>query len=111
MEITPITLEGQHVRLEPMSRAHEEALIAAAADGELWNSTVTIVPSRATIGAYIATALNAQAEGTRFHSSSYKSRGQDRWQHPLFPHRARSPASRNRVHMVVGKRSTHKGEY
>jgi len=63
MEITPVTLEGQHVRLEPLSSAHEESLIAAADDGELWNSTVTIVPSRATIGAYIATALNAQAEG------------------------------------------------
>ena len=63
MEITPITLEGHHVRLEPMSPAHEEALIAAAADGELWNSTVTIVPSRATIAAYIDTALKAQAEG------------------------------------------------
>ena len=63
MEITPVTLEGQHVRLEPMSPAHEEALIAAAADGELWNSTVTIVPSRATIAAYIDTALKAQAEG------------------------------------------------
>jgi len=63
MEISPVILEGQHVRLEPLSSAHEESLIAAAGDGELWNSTVTIVPSRATIGAYIATALNAQAEG------------------------------------------------
>jgi RimJ/RimL family protein N-acetyltransferase len=63
MEVSPVILEGQHVRLEPLSPAHEESLIAAAGDGELWNSTVTIVPSRATIGAYIATALNAQAEG------------------------------------------------
>jgi RimJ/RimL family protein N-acetyltransferase len=63
MEISPVILEGQHVRLEPLSSAHEESLIAAAGDGELWNSTVTIVPSRATIGAYIETALNAQAEG------------------------------------------------
>ena len=51
------------MRLEPLSPAHEEALIAAASDGELWNSTVTIVPSRATIGAYIAAALNAQDLG------------------------------------------------
>lgn len=63
MEVSQITLEGNHVRLEPMLRAHEEALVAAAGDGELWNSTVTIVPSRTTIGAYIATALNAQGEG------------------------------------------------
>ena len=63
MEISPVILEGHHVRLEPMSPAHEESLIAAAGDGELWNSTVTIVPSRATIAAYIASALNAQAQG------------------------------------------------
>lgn len=63
MEISPIILEGQHVRLEPLSPAHEEALNAAAGDGELWNSNVTIVPSRATMAAYIATALEAQTQG------------------------------------------------
>ena len=63
MEIFPVVLEGQHVRLEPLSLAHQEALIAAAGDGELWNSTVTIVPSRETIASYIGTALNAQAQG------------------------------------------------
>lgn len=63
MEISPINLEGQHVRLDPLSLAHEESLIAAAADGELWNSTVTIVPTRDTMAAYIASALEAQAQG------------------------------------------------
>ena len=63
MEVSPVVLEGRHVRLEPLSPAHEESLIAAAGDGELWNSTVTIVPSRATMSAYIAAALEAQAQG------------------------------------------------
>ena len=63
MEISPIILEGRHVRLEPMSPAHEESLAAAAGDGELWNSTVTTVPSRAGMAAYIASALGAQAQG------------------------------------------------
>src|ERR1700674_1688065 len=63
MEISPVTLEGQHLRLEPLSPAHEESLNAAAGDGELWNSTVTIVPSRAGMAAYIATALQAQTLG------------------------------------------------
>jgi len=63
MKVSPVILEGQHVSLESLSATHEHSLILAAGDGELWNSTVTIVPSRATIGAYIATALNAQAEG------------------------------------------------
>ena len=63
MDISPVILEGQFVRLEPLSQAHEESLIAAANDGELWNSTVTIVPSRDSMAAYIATALDAQAQG------------------------------------------------
>lgn len=63
MEIFPVVLEGQYVRLEPLSPAHEESLIAAAADGELWNSTFTIVPTRFDMGAYIAAALDAQAQG------------------------------------------------
>ena len=64
MEISPVTLEGQHVRLEPLTLAHEEALIAAASDGELWNSTVTIVPSSpATMIDYIQAALRGQVAG------------------------------------------------
>ena len=63
MEILPVTLEGPHVRLEPLSASHEESLLSAAGDGELWNSTVTIVPSRETIAAYIAAALRGQMAG------------------------------------------------
>jgi N-acetyltransferase len=64
VEISPVTLEGQHVRLEPLSLAHEKALIAAASDGELWKSTVTIVPSSpANMIDYIQAALNGQAQG------------------------------------------------
>jgi len=63
MKISPIILEGQHVRMEPMSPAHEESLIAAATDGELWNSKVTIVASRDNVAEYIAAALNARAQG------------------------------------------------
>lgn len=64
MEILPVTLEGQHTRLEPLSLEHNEALLTAAGDGELWNSTVTLVPNRDTMTAYIEAALNAQARGS-----------------------------------------------
>lgn len=64
MEIAPVTLEGQHTRLEPLSLAHQEALNQAAADGELWNSIVTVVPTRATMGEYLEEALTAQAQGS-----------------------------------------------
>lgn len=63
MEISPVILEGHDVRLEPLRADHAEALIAAANDGELWKSTVTIVPSRATMADYLSSALTAQAQG------------------------------------------------
>ncbi|HYJ84935.1 MAG TPA: GNAT family protein [Pyrinomonadaceae bacterium] len=62
MEVTPVTLDGEYVRLEPLSAAHEEPLNVAAADGELWNSTVTIVPGRDSMATYISAALDAQAQ-------------------------------------------------
>lgn len=37
----PVTLEGDHVRLEPLSQAHHDALCAAAAElGQLWYTTI-----------------------------------------------------------------------
>ena len=62
MRISAITLEGRHVRLEPLSQQHEESLIVAAGDGQLWNSNVTIVPSRQTMAGYIESALQAQSQ-------------------------------------------------
>lgn len=64
MDIKPIILESNFVRLEPLTIEHEEALNQAAADGELWKSPVTIVPMRDKMAAYMTTALNAQARGT-----------------------------------------------
>jgi len=63
MQIDPVTLAGQHVLLEPLTAAHADALIAAAADGELWNSTVTLIPSHANVDEYIDAALKEQASG------------------------------------------------
>lgn len=63
MEICPITLAGKHVRLEPLTASHQDSLIVAASDGELWNSTVTTVPNRTTMGSYIQDTLHGQALG------------------------------------------------
>jgi RimJ/RimL family protein N-acetyltransferase len=63
LDIQPIILEGRHARLEPLTQGHAEALLKAAGDGELWNSRVTIVPSRETISAYLQAALDGQAQG------------------------------------------------
>ncbi|WP_321870531.1 GNAT family N-acetyltransferase [Burkholderia ubonensis] len=58
------TLTGEHVELQPLHASHAQALLAAAADGQLWNLRVTVVPGPDTIDAYLATALQGRAEGT-----------------------------------------------
>ena len=65
MNIQPVTLEGQHVRLEPLSFAHEQPLIAAAADGELWNTQVTIIPRPEGMKDYIQFALDGLTQGNQ----------------------------------------------
>jgi RimJ/RimL family protein N-acetyltransferase len=61
--LAPVTLEGRGVRLEPLGRQHRDALLAAAADGQLWELKVTVVPSAATIDAYLAEARTAAEAG------------------------------------------------
>ena len=59
----PITLEARGIRLEPLLPEHEQALSAAAADGELWNLWVTFVPGPEETKDYIADALAGQNAG------------------------------------------------
>ncbi|MBB5607399.1 hypothetical protein HDE71_001421 [Janthinobacterium sp. S3M3] len=51
------SLTGKTVGLIPLSVDHALQLLQAAADGELWAMTVTVVPGLATMDQYIATAL------------------------------------------------------
>ena len=59
----PIRLHDDHVVLEPLSLDHVPALEAAAADGELWNLTVTSVPPPGQARGYVEKALQGQADG------------------------------------------------
>ena len=65
MRVGPITLEGLHVRLEPMTQAHAGPLITAAADGELWNTQVTIIPRPEGVRDYIQFAIDGFAQGNQ----------------------------------------------
>ena len=65
LQITPIKLSGKHVRLEPLTVAHEAVLNDAAADGELWNTDVTIIPKPDGMKAYIEFALNGLKHQTQ----------------------------------------------
>jgi N-acetyltransferase len=56
--IEPVTLKGDHATLEPLALTHEEALMRAAADGELWRLWYTGVAAPEKMGTYVATALD-----------------------------------------------------
>jgi len=58
------TLDGRLVTLRPLSEVAPAELLAAAADGELWNLTVTVVPGPAGIEAYLAKAFEGERAGT-----------------------------------------------
>ena len=61
IQLSPVTLEGHGVRLEPMTPAHEPDLGAAVADGRLWELWYTAAPEPGQVGRYIADALAGQA--------------------------------------------------
>ena len=60
-----VTLESERLRLEPLTHAHLDGLLAAAADGELWKLRITSVPEPHETTAYIETALKQQEQGSR----------------------------------------------
>ena len=63
MVVTPIVLEGRHVRLEPLEESHLAGLAAVGLDPELWRWIPTPVRTVEEMAAYIATALREQAQG------------------------------------------------
>ena len=63
IKVVPSTLEGNGVRLEPLSESHEKDLDAAAQDGKLWELFFTSVPAPGETRAYIETALKGQKDG------------------------------------------------
>jgi RimJ/RimL family protein N-acetyltransferase len=64
MDLTPLVLEGQAVRLEPLGPQHLDGLCAVGLDRELWRLTVTQVHDRDAMGRYVAAALDDQRAGS-----------------------------------------------
>ena len=62
--VQPVTLSGQHVRLEPLSAAHHDDLVLAVQDGELWNHWYTAIPRPEAMQSEIARRLDLQAKGS-----------------------------------------------
>ena len=61
--LKPVTLEGNGIRLEPLTREHETDFAAAIEDGALYNLWYTAVPEPGKVDQYINVALDGQKAG------------------------------------------------
>ena len=64
MNLQPITLQGQHARLEPLCLDHAAALSEAVQDGELWRLWYTAIPTPAAMASEVQRRLDLQASGS-----------------------------------------------
>jgi N-acetyltransferase len=64
LNIQPVTLKGQHVRLEPLSLDHHAGLSEVGLAEELWLWIPQPVRTPEDMREYIATALRSQEEGS-----------------------------------------------
>ncbi len=63
MTVTPVTLEGRHVRLEPLAMTNQAGLAQVGLDEDLWRWIPTPVRTIDEMAAYIEAALDEQARG------------------------------------------------
>lgn len=64
MNVVPVVLEGERVRLEPMLSGHLDALTAAGGFEELWRLTTTRAVSRDEMSVYMKSAFADQSAGS-----------------------------------------------
>ncbi len=64
MNIVPVTLEGKHARLEPVSPGHLEGLCQVGLDEDLWRWIPIQVRTAEEMRSYIEKALEEQAAGS-----------------------------------------------
>lgn len=60
----PLTLQGQHVHLQPLSVSHHDDLVDAVKDGELWTHWYTVIPAPDSMQAEITRRLGLQSQGS-----------------------------------------------
>ncbi|MDO8388758.1 MAG: GNAT family protein [Polaromonas sp.] len=63
MTLTPVTLRGSHVRLEPLALTHVPALARAGLFPELWRLQPAPINNEHDMHSYVAAALDEQQRG------------------------------------------------
>jgi N-acetyltransferase len=71
----PVTLRGEHARLEPLSHAHHDGLVDAVKDGELWRLWYTSVPKPETMTKEIDRRLGLQQAGAMLPFTAFDAGG------------------------------------
>ena len=61
--LEPVTLRGTHARLEPLSHEHQDGLLDAVKDGELWKLWYTFIPTAENMRKEIDRRLGLQTAG------------------------------------------------
>jgi N-acetyltransferase len=64
VKIEPVTLEGEHVRLEPMREAHADGLVAACVGHDLFQYFPFVLDDEAAMRAYVKVAVAGLANRT-----------------------------------------------
>jgi RimJ/RimL family protein N-acetyltransferase len=64
LQIQPVTLQGRHVRLEPLTLDHHNGLCEIGLEADLWRWIPFQVKSRDEMQEYIRQALQWQSDGT-----------------------------------------------
>ncbi len=65
-KLNNLEIEGNKVKLIPLSESHKKELLIAAADGKLWELWYTSVPSHKSIDVYINEAIQQRQKGTQY---------------------------------------------
>jgi N-acetyltransferase len=71
----PVSLKGEHVRLEPLSQDHRAGLSEAVKDGELWRLWYTSIPRPEDIKKEIDRRLGLQSAGSMLPFSVFDAAG------------------------------------
>jgi RimJ/RimL family protein N-acetyltransferase len=75
LRLEPVTLEGDVVRLEPLSLAHLDGLCAVGLDPEIWRWNTAPVADRDALRRWVETALAARDAGAALPFATIERRG------------------------------------
>lgn len=77
IDVRPVVLEGQHVRLEPLTLHHLDGLMLAGEPEEIWRWSTLRPQTRDDFERFIRTALEAQALGVELPFATIDGRSGD----------------------------------